>query len=101
LSKKAALTWCAYLLQTVEGAKRICFVLQTAAEGHTTPEFYIFLSQSSTELLKALTHNIDQVRTFQIQILHKLDPQRMCSQNSGALIRCWLVALSYLLCTFK
>jgi len=45
----------------VEGAKRICFVLQSAAEGHTTPEFQTFLSQSSTELLKALTHNIDQV----------------------------------------
>jgi len=56
------------LLQTIEGAKRICFVLQTAAEGQTTPEFQSFLSQSSTELLKALTHNIDEVsnclRTF-------------------------------------
>ena len=49
-------------MQTVEGAKRICYVLQNAAEGHTTSEFQTFLAQSSTELLKALTYNIDKVR---------------------------------------
>ncbi len=45
----------------MEGAKRICFVLQAAAEGQTSQEFQTFLAQSATELLKALTHNIDKV----------------------------------------
>ena len=49
-------------LQSVEGAKRICYVLQAAREGRTTEEFMTFLGQSSLELVKSLTSKIDWVR---------------------------------------
>ena len=49
-------------MQNVEGAKCMCFVLANAAEGRVTVEFKAFLAYSSTELLKALTRNIDTVR---------------------------------------
>ena len=51
-------------MQCVEGAKRICYVLQNATLGRTTPEFLTFLSQSSTELIKALTTKLDEVRNL-------------------------------------
>ena len=50
-------------LQSVEGAKRICYVLQNATEGSISSELKEFLTYSSTELLKPLTKNIDTVHS--------------------------------------
>lgn len=48
-------------MQCVEGTKSICYVLQMAAEGRTSPEFLNFLTQSSVEVVKGLTNKTEEV----------------------------------------
>ena len=56
----------------------MCFVLANATEGKVTVDFKAFLAYSCTELLKALTKNIDTVSNLQSLVYSAISLTSRC-----------------------
>ena len=79
-------------LQGVEGAKRMCYVLQSAASEDTSQEFLMFLAHHATELLKIVTIKVDEVG----QPTVSLSRSARKSQIQAEPVRCDVFLAAYL-----